>query len=553
MPPKKVVKEEPSEFEKQRLANIAERDKLLAELQVKKNAAQVGLYSKPQKRAATGKPKSTPAKRIKKEEVVSRRTSSRLAGIQADSEVAREQEEKQYEAQKQADIEKRKRRTDDLNLSDITVNGPVNGFFGSDTLLRPVARPYERTFTDDEVRKTSDKGLKSLREKMNSLEIWDAWEPTRIKITPERIYSASFHPTEDIPIIFMGDKLGHLGIVDASQKPEDTQSGVKQEGELGDEDEVDDTPDPQITTIKPHTRTICSIHTHPSRPDKLFTGSYDSSIRSIDLQKQVAVEIYGPNDALEDAPVSGIDMSATDPNTVYFTTLYGAFGQHDVRTSARDTKLYQLSEKKIGGFTLNPLAPHYLATASLDRTMKLWDLRKITKNLPTLVGEHESRLSVSHAAFNTAGQVATSSYDDTIKIHSFGVSHLMSTPTVTPKKTRLKQSDGTHNLESMTTWASGYALPEEVMEPEVTISHNNQTGRWVTILRPQWQRHPQDGIQKLVIGNMNRFVDIYAASGEQLAQLGGDGITAVPAVAVFHPTKDWIASGTASGKLCLWM
>ena len=52
---------------------------------------------------------------------------------------------------------------------------------------------------------------------------------------------------------------------------------------------------------------------------------------------------------------------------------------------------------------------------------------------------------------------------------------------------------------------------------------------------------------------MNRFVDIYTANGDQLAQLGGDNISAVPAVAQFHPTKDWIAAGTASGKLCLWM
>lgn len=78
----------------------------------------------------------------------------------------------------------------------------------------------------------------------------------------------------------------------------------------------------------------------------------------------------------------------------------------------------------------------------------------------------------------------------------------------------------------------------------------------MTILRPQWQRNPRDGHQKLVIGNMNRFVDVYAADGTQLAQLGDDlgenRITAVPAVAVFHDSQDWIAAGTASGKLCLW-
>ena len=71
-------------------------------------------------------------------------------------------------------------------------------------------------------------------------------------------------------------------------------------------------------------------------------------------------------------------------------------------------------------------------------------------------------------------------------------------------------------------------------------------------LRAQWQAMPQDGVQRFCIGNMNRFVDIYTSRGEQLAQLGGEGITAVPAVAQFHPTKNWIAAGTASGKLCFW-
>ena len=153
------------------------------------------------------------------------------------------------------------------------------------------------------------------------------------------------------------------------------------------------------------------MHTHPSLPEKLFTASYDSSIRAIDLEKQVAVEIYGPAETLADEPISGVDMSLKDPNVVYFTTLNGAFGRHDIRESSSSTDVYQLSEKKIGGFSLHPLAPHYVTTASLDRFMRLWDLRRISKKMPTLVGEHESRLSVSHADFNSLGQVATTSYD----------------------------------------------------------------------------------------------------------------------------------------------
>lgn len=536
MPPRKAASNtEASDFERQRLANIAERDALLKKLT--QEAQQAGLYSKPPSTTNNAKSrpkkKQQPAARVKKEaEVVPRRTSSRLAGIQADSEVAKRKADEEYEQAKEIDRIKRQRRTDDLALGDITVNGELNGLFGTDALLKGVAKPYERTFDLDDVKETSDKELRALRERMSSLQLWDAWEPTRIKITPERIYSMSFHPSVAKPIAFAGDKLGNLGIVDGSQKP----SRVKSEDGIKEEDSEEEDEDPIITTIKPHTRTISAMHTHPSKPGTLFTSSYDSSIRAIDLEKQMAIEIYGPTDHEADEPVSGIDMAATDPNIIYFATLNGAFGRHDTREKS-GTKLYQLSEKKIGGFTLNPLAPHYLATASLDRYMRLWDLRKISKDLPTLVGEHESRLSVSHASFNTAGQVATASYDDTIKIHSFGVGGRA----------------GTDALESMNKWKPGFQLDEDVMKPETVVRHNCQTGRWVTILKPQWQRHPQDGLQKFCIGNMNRFVDVYGADGTQLAQLGGDGITAVPAVAVFHPTQDWIAAGTASGKLCLWM
>ena len=440
---------EPSEFEKQRLANIAERDALLKKLT--QEAQSAGLYTKPppiqngQKRSAASRAKGPPAKRVKKEEVVPRRTSSRLAGIQADSEVAQQKAEVEYEKAKEVEREKRQRVTGDLSFSD------TGGLFGTDVILKGVAKPYERTFDEEHIRETSDKDLKALRGKMSGLQLWDKWEPNRIKITPERIYMMAFHPTTVKPIVLGGDKLGTLGIVDASQEPD-----MKQQ----DEDEDDD-PNPQITHLKPHTRTIAAMHTHPSKPETIYTGSYDSSIRATDLTKSLAIEVYGPVDKTEDEPVSGVDMSATDPHTLYFTTLNGAFGRYDTRQPANTVELFQLSEKKIGGFSLHPLIPHYAATASLDRFLRIWDLRKITKKLPTMVGEHESRLSVSHAAFNTAGQVATTSYDDTIKIHSFGLGS---------SKKGLGES-----MESMNEWKPGFQLDDEIMKPETVIRHNNQT------------------------------------------------------------------------------
>ncbi|KAF2147291.1 uncharacterized protein K452DRAFT_240645 [Aplosporella prunicola CBS 121167] len=511
-----------SEYELKRQEQIAKNQALLRSLQL--DAQHAGLAPAAQKSRSSAPAKDRkkkPAVKKEKEEVVPRRTSSRLRGIVADSEVAKRKAEEEYEAVQQAEKAKRQRISDDLNLGDVVVAGQHWNQSGNFLTGVGPAKPYERTFTAQNVKGTTDKELRALREAMSGLQLWEGFEPNRIKLTPERVYSMGFHPTEDKALIFAGDKLGNLGLFDGSQSvPE-----VKAE----DDEEVDEA-DPAVTTFKIHTRTISAFQFSPSEPNALFSASYDSSIRKLDLNKGVAVEVYAPADKSEDAPLSGVDVAT--PNVIYFTTLDGAFGIHDVRApsgKSNGTQIFQLSEKKIGGFSMNPVNQHLLATASLDRTVKIWDLRKTTgkkdERNPHLVGEHTSRLSVSHAAWNSAGQVATASYDDTIKIYDFN---------------------------DCGDWKVGTELTEEQMEPTAIIPHNNQTGRWVTILRAQWQAMPQDGVQRFCIGNMNRFVDIYTSKGEQLAQLGGEGITAVPAVAQFHPTKNWIAAGTASGKLCFW-
>ena len=176
-----MVKQELSEYEQQRQANIAERDALLKKLAL--DAASAGIGPKPAKSSAApgrSSKKKTPVKKIK-EEIVPRRTSSRLKGIEADSEKAKRKAEDEYEAvQEQARI-KRQRVSGDLNLSDIVVAG--NDWDDNKKAFVDVvgrgARPYERTFGETEVKETSNKELKALREKMSGLEIYDGFEPNR--------------------------------------------------------------------------------------------------------------------------------------------------------------------------------------------------------------------------------------------------------------------------------------------------------------------------------------------------------------------------------------
>lgn len=339
-----------------------------------------------------------------------------------------------------------------------------------------------------------------------------------IKLTPQRVYALGFHPTEDKPIVFAGDKEGAMGIFDGSQTAP----------EVDDDDEDAVYPDPVISAFKTHARTITSFIFPPEDHNAVYTSSYDSSIRKMDLEKGTSVQVFAPSDPDVDMPISALDMPPSEPHMLYFSTLHGSVGRYDVRAPGSE-EIWSLSDHKIGGFSLHPLQPHLIATASLDRTLKIWDCRKISGKgdlrHPALLGEHESRLSVSHASWSAGGHIATSSYDDTIKIYDF--------------------SDAG-------TWKPGHDISTKAMQPKHQVRHNNQTGRWVTILKPQWQRRPNDGIQKFVIGNMNRFVDVFASDGSQLAQLGGDGITAVPAVAHFHPSMDWVAGANSSGKLCLW-
>ncbi|KAH6609140.1 hypothetical protein Trco_002486 [Trichoderma cornu-damae] len=513
MPPKKEA-DGLSAFERRRLENIAANKALLSEISV---TAKKIIPDKPISRPSAARRK-TRAEPVLREPRRGTRMSSRLAGVAADEEVQKRKLEVEAEHQAEQVKVKRLRVGDDMNLGDIVVDGKkwTSSMDGLKGIFRG-AQPGVRTFSEYDVKETTDSDLKSLRLRMSGLKLYEHWIPNDIKITPQRVYALGFHPTEDKPIVFAGDKEGAMGVFDASQT-----------APAAADDEDEDVPDPVISAFKIHARTITSFAFSPIDANSVFSSSYDSSIRKLDLEKGVSVQVFAPTNADEDLPISALEIHAAEPNMLYFSTLDGSVGRHDPR-SADSLELWTLSEQKIGGFSMDPLHPYLLVTASLDRTVKVWDLRKMSgkgdMRHPALIGEHESRLSVSHASWSAGGYVATSSYDDTIKIYDFS---------------------------EASKWKPGQSIAAKNMEPVHIIRHNNQTGRWVTILKPQWQKNPKDGIQKLTIGNMNRFVDVYASDGSQLAQLGGDGISAVPAVAHFHPSMDWVAGGTASGKLCLW-
>ena len=106
-----------------------------------------------------------------------RRTSSRLRGIVADSEVAKRKAEDEAEAFQEAQRLKRQRVSGDLNLTDVVVAGRDWNQSGNFLSSVGPAMPGERTFSAQDVKKTNDKELRALREKMSGLQLWEGFEP----------------------------------------------------------------------------------------------------------------------------------------------------------------------------------------------------------------------------------------------------------------------------------------------------------------------------------------------------------------------------------------
>ncbi|KAI1194178.1 WD40-repeat-containing domain protein [Nemania serpens] len=506
-----------SAFEARRRENVANNAKLL------KDTADLG--AKMRRAAAPAPRPAVPRKRKAAEPVAPTRVmpvrqSARLASANAEPTKNTLVKLEDIPVELKDREPKRTRTNGDLKLSNLQVEG--KRWSSAEALANFVqgAQPGVRTFTDDDIKETDDEKLKSLRQDLSDLTLFGGWQPNDIKITPERVYALTFHPMLDKPIVLAGDKKGTLGFFDGSQKTPDYPE---------DDDEDFDVPLPQISAFEVHNRTITSIKIPMFDQNSVITSSYDSSIRCLDLATQVSTQVWAPDADEDELGISCIDISPEAQDTIIFSTLEGSLGRVDRRAKAK-AEIWQLTDNKIGGFSLNPLLPHLVATASLDRTLKIWDLRMVKGKgdlrHPSLLGEHQSRLSVSHASWGRSGHIATSSYDDTVKIY---------------------------DMSEAAKWKPDHDISDKQMKPVVKIPHNNQTGRWVTILKPQWQTNPADGVDKFAIANMNRFVDVFDAEGKQLAQLDGDGITAVPAVAEFHPVRNWVAGGSGSGKLCLWM
>ncbi|KAK6351867.1 hypothetical protein TWF718_005012 [Orbilia javanica] len=133
-----------------------------------------------------------------------------------------------------------------------------------------------------------------------------------------------------------------------------------------------------------HTDKVSSLSWHPTNTTILLSGSWDRTIAAVDMRTKDTVSgRWGV-----ESDVEGIKWDPHDPNYFYISTDAGNLHLHDARTipsSLSATKpvwTLQAHSSSLTSFDVNPIIPGFIATASTDKNVKIWN---VEGNKPSMV------------------------------------------------------------------------------------------------------------------------------------------------------------------------
>ena len=124
-----------------------------------------------------------------------------------------------------------------------------------------------------------------------------------------------------------------------------------------------------------HTDQVCALAWNPAQSTTLLSGSYDRTVVWADMR---APDARQPRWGVE-SDVEALKWDPHDSNYFYVSTEAGCVHFHDSRSlpatpaATKPVWTLQAHDKAVSSFDINPAVPGFLATGSVDKTVKLWN------------------------------------------------------------------------------------------------------------------------------------------------------------------------------------
>eukprot|EP00924_Labyrinthula_sp_SR-Ha-C_P000690 maker-scaffold_7-snap-gene-1.1-mRNA-1 protein AED:0.00 eAED:0.00 QI:114/1/1/1/1/1/2/57/484 len=477
-------------YEDKRLLNIQKNNEILANLGLE---ATKKVFTESKKRKAVSRSKSRIQLKRKKEPIGPLRRSLRVQGVKIEENML-------------PDDYKEKTRNIETTLPEIELSLQGNVELEEDGKIYLESLKKRMAGSGDVMIKKESKEFISLAEKYASL---DVQEVDALKLTYARAYSLDVSPANNILLFATGDKKGNIGIYSSSLEKKEREKN-----------------EPHIFSKRIHSDSISSCYFDRINTAKLLTTSYDGSIKLLDAEKTTFEEILSSGDVGNNLVFDITNYSSTEfgaaGHPCFAALSDGSLLHFDLKRKKPIGKPIIAHEKKINCVEVNRTNENYLVTSSLDRVVKLWDIRNISKGVA--VSEVVHPLAVAHADFSPDGKYVVSICNDDY-LHVF------------------EAGDG--NL--------GKSMKSQIG----SFKHRNQTGRWLTRFKLNFRK--DDKSNHFVVGCMDqpRCIEAFSiGSGKQkierVMRMRSDMVNSVQSLNKFHDTQDIIVSANGSGRVHIW-
>ncbi|ORX40746.1 WD40-repeat-containing domain protein [Kockovaella imperatae] len=542
--------DEDNDYEIERQKTIAENQELLNSLGLDPNGSSKIPFSKP--KADLAKSKSKPRPKRKAEPVIEepRRRSGRLAGLEATQEEVAKRNEEEEKEREVLRIINRKTRDQLMDIEKMVEDTSPESADSLSSFLQSVGadhapRQYPESSDAYDDKDTLPAEVTRLKSVFKGMTL-----KANAKVTSERVYTMVVHPEPTKTLAFVGDKFGMVGIWDA----------------LSD----DEGP---IWHVQAHARSaVTSMKVDPIAGSGLVTSSYDCSLRRIDFESLQSTELFSFPD--EDMLITHFDL-VPNGREAWIADKDGGISHCDFREKRNiERRRWVVQEEgraaKLGGISVNPLKPHLVITAGNDQHLRLWDTRLLSHLNPRStelltppptakgrgdplagesdVGTHIETRPTSSIPNEKVGHFMNSNKGKGLLKASFQHGKSCSAAYWDPWGKRILTTSYDDKLRIWSVDSDDVSS----FKPTKIIPHNCQTGRWLTILRAQWSLNTEY-MPHFTVGNMKRTLDVVACTGDKIASLWTDVVTAVPAVTVSHPARvDHVLGGNTSGRIQLW-